>query len=95
MQIGSIRHKPLRRFAETGSARGLPTGVVERLRNMLFYIDAIETADELRVPPSFGAHQLTGDRRQQWSLTVTRNWRMPFWIDPAGVIEDMDLEEYH
>ena len=95
MQIGSIRHKPLRRFAETGSARGLPTGVVERLRNMLVYIDAIETADELRVPPNFGAHQLTGDRRQQWSLTVTRNWRMTFWIDPAGVIEDLDLEDYH
>ena len=95
MQIGSIRHKPLRRFAETGSARGLPTGVVERLRNMLVYIDAIETADELRVPPNFGAHQLTGDRRQQWSLTVTRNWRMTFWIGPAGVIEDMDLEDYH
>ena len=55
----------------------------------------IDTADELRVPPNFGAHQLTGDRRQQWSLTLTRNWRMTYWIDPAGVIEDMDLEDYH
>ena len=31
----------------------------------------ISSAGELRVPPNFGAHQLTGDRRQQWSLTVT------------------------
>ena len=63
MQIGSIRHKALRRFAETGVSRGLPGGVIERLRNMLFYIDAIEDAEELHVPPNFGAHQLSGDRR--------------------------------
>lgn len=95
MQIGSIRHKALRRFAETGVSRGLPAGSIERLRNMLVYIDAIDSAEELRVPPNFGAHQLTGDRRGVWSLTVTRNWRMIFRIDLACVIEDMDLEDYH
>lgn len=95
MQIDSIRHKALRRFAETGSPKGLPSGSVDRLRRMLAYIDAIETADELRVPPNFGAHQLTGDRKGEWSLTVTKNWRMTFRINEAGAIEDMDLEDYH
>jgi proteic killer suppression protein len=95
MQIESIRHKALLRFAETGKPQGLPTKVVERLRNMLAYIDAIGTADELRVPPNYGAHQLTGDRRGVWSLTVTKNWRMTFRINDAGAIEDMDLEDYH
>ena len=55
MQIGSIRHKALRRFAETGSSKGLPSGSVDRLRRMLAYIDAIEAVEELRVPPNFGA----------------------------------------
>ena len=95
MQIQSIRHKALRRFAETGSPKGLPAGSVDRLRNMLAYIDAIETAEELRVPPNFGAHQLTGDRKGEWSLTVTKNWRMTFRINAAGAVEDMDLEDYH
>ena len=95
MQIESIRHKALRRFAETGSPKGLPAGSVDRLRNMLAYIDAIGAEDELRVPPNFGAHKLTGDRRGEWSLTVTKNWRMTFWINEAGAIEDMDLEDYH
>lgn len=62
---------------------------------MLAYIDAIETVDELRTPPNFGAHQLTGDRRGEWALTVTRNWRMTFRINDAGAIEDMGLEDYH
>jgi proteic killer suppression protein len=95
MQIGSIRHKALRRFAETGSSKGLPSGSVDRLRRMLAYIDAIEAVEELRVPPNYGAHQLTGDRKDEWALTVTRNWRMTFRVNAAGAIEDMDLEDYH
>jgi len=95
MQIETIRHKALRRFAETGSSKGLPAGSVDRLRNMLAYIDVIEAAEELRVPPNFGAHQLTGDRKGEWSLFVTKNWRMTFRVTEAGVVEDMNLEDYH
>ena len=95
MQIDSIRHKALRRFAETGSPKGLPAGSVDRLRNMLAFIDALKTAEEFRVPPNFGAHQLTGNRKSEWSLFVTKNWRMTFRINVAGSIEDMDLEDYH
>lgn len=95
MQIESIRHKALRRFAETGSAKGLPAGVVDRLRRMLAYMDAIEAAEELRVPPNFGAHQLTGERKGEWALTMTKNWRMTFRVNETGAIEDMDLEDYH
>jgi proteic killer suppression protein len=95
MEIESIRHKALRIFAETGKTRGLPGNLVGRLRNMLAYLTAIETAEELKVPPNYGAHQLTGDREGEWSLTVTKNWRMTFRINRTLAIEDMDLEDYH
>jgi len=95
MQIESIRHKALRRFAESGSSKGLPSGSVERLRNMLAYVDAIASEEELFVPPNFGAHRLTGDRKREWALTVTRNWRLTFRVNSVGAIEDMDLEDYH
>ena len=95
MQIESIRHKALRRFAETGSAKGLPSGSIDRLRNMLAFLAAAETEAELRVPPNFGAHKLTGDRSDEWALTVTRNWRLTFRLGDTGAIEDMDLEDYH
>ncbi|RMB37327.1 proteic killer suppression protein [Sphingomonas sp. PP-F2F-G114-C0414] len=95
MVIESIRHKALRSFAETGRSRGLPGNLVDRLRNMLAYLAAVEAADELTVPPNFGAYRLAGDRAGLWSLTVTKNWRMTFWINDAGGIEDLDLEDYH
>lgn len=72
MDIESVRHKPLRAFAETGKPKGLPGNLVERLRNMLAYLDAIAAVEELKVPPNFGAHLLTGDRAGTWALTVTR-----------------------
>ena len=95
MEIESIRHKALRNFAETGKAKGLPGNLVGRLRNMLAWLSAIETAAELQVPPNYGAHQLKGDRGGIWSLTVTKNWRMTFRLNDTLAIEDIDLEDYH
>ena len=95
VDIESISHKALRSFAETGKAKGLPGNLVARLRNMLAWLSVIEMADELLVPPNFGAHLLSGDRAGTWSLTVTRNWRMTFRINAANAIEDLDLEDYH
>jgi proteic killer suppression protein len=95
VQIESIRHKALRRFAQTGATRGVPAVSVDRLRNMLSYIDAIASEEELFVPPNFGAHKLKGVRKGEWALTVTPNWRLTFRVNDAGAIEDMDLEDYH
>ncbi len=94
MEIESISHKGLRRFFETGNAKGL-VGDAERLRKMLAFIDAAASLDELQVPPNFGLHALVGDRKGSWSMTVTRNWRLTFGIDAKGALIDMDLEDYH
>lgn len=94
IEIESIRHKGLRRFFETGNAKGL-VGDTGRLRKMLAFIDAAESFEELSVPPNFGLHGLTGDRKESWSMTVTRNWRMTFRLNGEGALIDMDLEDYH
>ena len=36
-----------------------------------------------------------GDRKGEWSLFVTKNWRLTFRVNEVGAIEDMDLEDYH
>ena len=63
---------------------------------MLTFLQEMKDAQELRDVPSWNAHQLTGDRKGTWSLSVTRNWRITFRIDPAeGEILDLDYEDYH
>ncbi|MEO8723087.1 MAG: type II toxin-antitoxin system RelE/ParE family toxin [Sphingobium sp.] len=95
MEIESIRHKALKTFAETGKSKGLPIKLVGRPRNMLAWLSVIESADELKMPPNFGAHKLTGDREGYWSLVVSKSWRMTFRINQSLAIEDLDLEDYH
>ncbi|MBU6165189.1 MAG: type II toxin-antitoxin system RelE/ParE family toxin [Alphaproteobacteria bacterium] len=94
MEIDSIRHKALRRFFETGNARGL-VGDVGRLRKMLAFIVAADGLDELRVPPNYGLHALVGDQQGRWAMTVTRNWRLTFGVNHQGALIEMDLEDYH
>ena len=95
MEIESIRHKALRRFVETGQAKGLPGDVVDRpFRMMTFIIDA-DTLDELSTPPNYGLHPLTGDRTGTWAMTVTRNWRLTFSMNERGALVNIDLEDYH
>ncbi len=94
MEIETIIHKGLRRFVETGNAKGL-VGDVERIRKMLAFIVAADSMDELSVPPNFGLHPMLGDRAGTWSMTATRNWRMTFKVSEQGALVDLDLEDYH
>ena len=94
MKIESIAHKGLRHFFETGNSRGI-VGDTARLRNMLAFINAAADLQELGIPPNYGLHPLTGDRKGAWSMTVTRNWRLTFRVNEDGALTDMNLEDYH
>jgi toxin HigB-1 len=93
MEIASIRHRALRRFAETGVGKGLPEP--ERLRRMLAYIAMVRSFDEFTAPPNFGFDALTGNRKHVFAMTVTRNWRLTFTKVDDRTIGDLDLEDYH
>jgi proteic killer suppression protein len=81
----------LGRFIQHNDASALAPAVVERVRNILTFLQEMEDARELRDIPSWKAHQLTGDRKGTWGLTVTRNWRITFRIDQTER-EILDLD---
>jgi toxin HigB-1 len=93
MEIQSIRHKALRRLAEDGKTRGIIEP--ERLIDMISYIDAASSFDELGAPPNFGFHALKGNRKGVFAMTVTKNWRLTFTKINDQTIADLDLEDYH
>ncbi len=96
MKIRNVVHKGLRRFIEYDDASGLAPQTVEKVRNMLTFLEAMEDGREMRHVPGWKAHLLTGSRKGTWSLTVTRNWRMTFRINQAErEIRDLDFEDYH
>ena len=95
MDIESIGHKALKRFFVQGNAKGLDGKLIDRLRNMLSYIDNADDFEELKIPPNYGLHPLTGDRTGCWAMTVTKNWRMTFRRIDETTIAELNLEDYH
>jgi proteic killer suppression protein len=96
VKIRNVAHRGLRRFIQQNDSSGLAPSVVEKIRNILTFLQEMEDAQELRDIPSWNAHPLTGDRKGSWSLTVTRNWRITFRIDETeGEILDLNYEDYH
>ena len=96
MKIRNVIHRGLRRFIESDDASGLSASVVEKVRNIVTFLQEMESPKELQDISSWKVHQLTGDRKGTWSLAVTRNWRMTFRIDRSeGEIIDLDYEDYH
>ena len=96
VKIQSIVHKGLKRLYAGDNAKGVPPDTVDKLRNMLAFLDDMEEPEELRALSSWKAHTLTGDRKGTWSLSVTRNRRLTFRIDTAEQeICDLNLEDYH
>lgn len=96
MVIRSVRHRGLRLLLEQNVPRFLRPDLAARVRNVL---TALVLARDMRdlvtnAPPGWRVHQLVGERRNEWSISVSRNWRITF-EETAGAIERLDLEDYH
>jgi proteic killer suppression protein len=84
------------RFIQHDDASGLPAAAVEKVRNILTFLQGMEGIKELYAVPGWRAHQLSGDRAGTWSLTVTRNWRITFKIKQIeGEVIGLNFEDYH
>jgi toxin HigB-1 len=96
MKITSFTHRGLKRLYESNSTRGVPSESVDKLRNMLAFMDAMEQPEELLTPIlKWKAHRLSGNRKGDWALHVTANWRLTFTVSASDELCNVNLEDYH
>lgn len=75
-------------------SRKLPADMQARALAKLSLIDAAESLDDLRNPPSNRLHDLKDDRAGQHSISINRQWRICFvWKD--GDAHDVEIVDYH
>jgi len=91
--IKSFRHKGLRRFFEKGRGAGVQPTHTKKLRMLLAALDTATAIDDMDIP-GFGLHPLKGDRKGQWAVSVSGNWRMSFEFRDGNVYS-LDYEDYH
>ena len=96
MVVRSIRHRGLRQLFESNSSRLLKQDLVERVRGIVTALALAETMERFigEAAPGWRVHRLSGERRNEWSVSVSANWRITF-EERDGTIERLNLEDYH
>lgn len=96
MIVRSVRHRGLRWLLEDNNPRFLRQDLTGRLRNILTALVLAENMDEFiaHVPPGWRVHRLSGERRDDWSVSASGNWRVTF-VESNGAIDRLNLEDYH
>ena len=96
MMVRSIRHRGLRQLVENDSPRLLEQDLVERVRGIVTALAIAETMEGFvrEAAPGWRVHRLSGERRNEWSVSVSGNWRITF-EERDGTIERLNLEDYH
>lgn len=82
-----------RRFAEDGKSKfsGMDAQAAEEL---IAALDAATSLNDLSPLKSVGLHKLSGDRKEQWAMTINGPWRLCFrFVD--GDAWDVEIVDYH
>ena len=96
MIIHSIHHRGLRLLIEDDNPRFLQHNLVDRVRKVLTALILAEKLDKFiaDAPRGWRVHRLSGDRQDEWSISVSGNWRITF-AEEDGYIDRLNLEDYH
>jgi proteic killer suppression protein len=91
--IKSFKHKGLEKFYTSGSTQGIQAIHAKKLRMQLVALNTAQSVDDMDIP-GYRLHQLTGNRRGIWTITVNANWRLTFEFE-EGNVYILNYEDYH
>jgi toxin HigB-1 len=91
--IKSFVHKGLKNFFNTGSTSGIQAKHANRIRLILAQLNQARSIKDMDIP-SLRLHQLKGQQKGVWSVTVQANWRITFRF-VEGDAEIVNYEDYH
>jgi proteic killer suppression protein len=91
--IRTFRDSALKRYWNTGKSKGIPAQDLPKMGRILTSLNAATSPADMNLP-LYRFHQLKGNRKGTYSVTVRANWRVTFeWENGAAV--RVDLEDYH
>jgi proteic killer suppression protein len=86
-------HDGLHEFWWNGSTQSIQKDLVKRVKVRLSVMNAATNLSQIRAC-GWDLHQLKGDRKGTWSLSVNGSIRITFRWDNGDCV-DVNLEQYH
>ncbi|MFH2046248.1 MAG: type II toxin-antitoxin system RelE/ParE family toxin [Pseudomonadota bacterium] len=91
--IKSFKHKGLEDFFYSGNKKGIKPEQATRLEIILDRLNASNEIRDMNYPGS-NLHKLTGEKKGQYAVKVSGNWRIFFeFVDGDAYI--VDYGDYH
>lgn len=91
--IKSFAHKGLKKFFLTGNKAGIQPRHASRIRLILAQLNQARFIEDMNIP-TLKLHELKGEKKEIWSVTVQANWRIAFRLKD-GHAEVVNYEDYH
>lgn len=92
--IKSFSDKEAERLFNREFSRRIPSDIQRPARRKLEILDAADSLEDLRIPPSNHLEKLKGDRKGQHSIRINGRWRICFvWFDNDAF--DVEIVDYH
>ncbi|MBU0910086.1 MAG: type II toxin-antitoxin system RelE/ParE family toxin [Proteobacteria bacterium] len=75
-------------------SKKLPLDIQRLAERKLVMLHYAKTLDDLRIPPANRLEQLSGDRQEQHSIRINRQWRICFvWREDGA--HQVEITDYH
>lgn len=92
--IRSFRCAETERLFRREPPRRIPPELHRRALRKLLILDAAESLDDLKLPPSNRLEKLSGDRAGEYSIRINERWRVCFrWRE--GHADQVEIVDYH
>jgi len=91
--ISTFKHKGLDLFFTKGSYKRVPAQHGARMERILDRLDAAREAKDMDLL-GYKFHALKGDRKGEFAVSVSGNWRITFEFDGQDAV-NVNLEDYH
>ncbi len=92
--IKSFADKETERLWKGRKSKVVPGDVRERAVAKLTSINIATNVEELRVPPGNRLHKLSGEREDQWSISINQQYRVCFVFE-SGDAYEVEVVDYH
>ena len=91
--IQKFKHKGLKLLFESGNSSGINPQHLARIRKILALLETTESIEDMNLP-GLDLHQLKGNRKGDWAVKVSGNWRITFKLEKSDAF-DINYEDYH
>ena len=92
--IVSVRDARVLQVIAGQTPRRFPANLQRAAERRLKALQAAQTLEDLRIPPSHRLEALRGDRAGQHSIRINRQWRICFVWKTDGA-HDVEIVDYH